>query len=117
LAVIAIARLTFANMAADSGVLLGITLVRSSFAIGFFSSGRGRTNVRRMAPRRDSLSIATWNLPFCNLAVSHNSSSARATLAAARTVFTPKTNDRVREVEGDDRVVLDNQHIGGEGSQ
>src|SRR5438309_8602589 len=34
-AVIAIARLTFADMAADSGVLLGINLVRSSFAIRF----------------------------------------------------------------------------------
>src|SRR5260370_16448628 len=36
LAVIAIARLTFANMAADSGVLLGIISVRSSFAIRCF---------------------------------------------------------------------------------
>jgi hypothetical protein len=36
LAVIAIARLTFANMAADSGVLPGIILVRSSFAIRYF---------------------------------------------------------------------------------
>jgi hypothetical protein len=38
-AVIAIARLTFADMAADSGVLLGIILVRSSFAIRYFSPG------------------------------------------------------------------------------
>src|SRR5580692_10605903 len=36
LAVIAMARLTLANMAADSGVLLGIILVRSSFAIRYF---------------------------------------------------------------------------------
>src|SRR6202011_5388889 len=50
LAVIAIARLTFANMAADSGVLLGIILVRSSFAIRYFSSERGRTDVRRATP-------------------------------------------------------------------
>jgi hypothetical protein len=35
-AVIAIARLTFADMAADSGVLLGIILVRSSFVIRYF---------------------------------------------------------------------------------
>jgi len=33
LAVIAIARLTLANMAADSGVLRGIIFVQSSFAI------------------------------------------------------------------------------------
>jgi hypothetical protein len=32
-AVIAIARLTFADMAADSGVLLGMILVRSSLAM------------------------------------------------------------------------------------
>jgi len=38
LAVIAIARLTFANMPADSGVLLGIILVRSSFAIRYSAS-------------------------------------------------------------------------------
>jgi hypothetical protein len=38
-AVIAIARLTFADMAADSGVLLGIILVRSSFAIRYFPAG------------------------------------------------------------------------------
>jgi len=34
----AIARLTLADMAADSGVLLGIILVRSSFAIRYFPS-------------------------------------------------------------------------------
>jgi hypothetical protein len=39
LAVIAIARLTFADMAADSGVLLGIILVRSSFAIRYLPPG------------------------------------------------------------------------------
>jgi hypothetical protein len=39
-AVIAIARLTFADMAADSGVLLGIILVRSSFAIRYFLQER-----------------------------------------------------------------------------
>jgi hypothetical protein len=33
------ARLTLANMAADSGVLRGIILVRSSFAIGYFAPG------------------------------------------------------------------------------
>src|SRR6266404_7134516 len=38
LAVIAIARLTFANMPPDSGVLLGIILVRSSFAIRYSAS-------------------------------------------------------------------------------
>jgi hypothetical protein len=38
-AVIAIARLTFADMAADSGVLLGITLVRSLFAIRYYPLG------------------------------------------------------------------------------
>jgi len=38
LAVIAIARLTFANMAADSGVLLGIILVRTSSTIRQFDS-------------------------------------------------------------------------------
>jgi hypothetical protein len=35
--VIAIARFTLANMSSDSGVLLGIILVRSSFAITYFS--------------------------------------------------------------------------------
>jgi len=45
--VIAIARLTFANMVADSDVLLGIILVRSSFAIRYFSS---RYAVTRACP-------------------------------------------------------------------
>src|ERR1700745_3729209 len=53
LAVIAIARLTPANMAADSGVLLGIILLRSSFAISYLprvavARGFRRTNA---APR------------------------------------------------------------------
>jgi hypothetical protein len=39
LAVIAIARLTLASISADSGVLLGIILVRSSFAIRYFPPG------------------------------------------------------------------------------
>ena len=39
-AVIAIARLTFANMAADSGVLLRMILVRSSFGIGYWLGSR-----------------------------------------------------------------------------
>jgi hypothetical protein len=39
LAVIAIARLMFADMAADSGVLPEIILMRSSFAIGYFPPG------------------------------------------------------------------------------
>src|ERR1700760_3695117 len=38
-AVIAIARLTFADMAADSGVLPGIIVVRASFAIRDFPQG------------------------------------------------------------------------------
>src|SRR5437016_1390019 len=53
LAVIAIARLTFANMAADSGVLQGIYLGAIIIRHSLFSSERGRTNVPRMtdAPR------------------------------------------------------------------
>jgi hypothetical protein len=39
--VIAMARLTFADMAADSGVLLAIVRVRSSFAIRRFPSSAG----------------------------------------------------------------------------
>jgi hypothetical protein len=49
LAVIAIARLTLADIAADSGVLLAIILVRSSFAIRYFppTSGSFRPLSRR----------------------------------------------------------------------
>src|ERR1700678_350370 len=42
LAVIAIARLTLAATAADSGVRLGIIVVRSSFAIRYFPPSRGK---------------------------------------------------------------------------
>src|SRR5438105_7280324 len=76
-AVIAIARLTFADMAADSGVLLGINLVRSSFAIRFPLGARspGPPQRRRAAadqavsevaigqhgpPRADGLNGRKW---------------------------------------------------------
>src|SRR5579872_405229 len=49
LAVIAIARLTLATMAADSGVLLGIILARSSFAIRYFPLGADGRRFGRFA--------------------------------------------------------------------
>jgi hypothetical protein len=59
LAVIAIARLTFANMAADSGVLLKIVLATLSFGISYFSwvglSKRFGARIRRW----DSVNVAT----------------------------------------------------------
>src|SRR5438067_641341 len=58
LAVIAIARLTFATMAADSGVLPGIIRVRSSFGIGYFPSGAVERTLGAWRPRRDPPSIA-----------------------------------------------------------
>src|SRR3981081_101034 len=73
LAVIAIARLTFANMAADSGVLLGIILAPSSFAIHYFPPSAVERTFGASRPRRDSLDIAAWNPPICNLAVLRNS--------------------------------------------
>ena len=39
--------------------------------------------------------------------------SAFATLAAVRTVFTPKPKMRVLEIERDDRIVLDDQDVVG----
>jgi hypothetical protein len=56
-AVIAIARLTFADMAADSGVLLAIILMRSSFVIRYFPPSGVERRFGAGRPRRDSLSI------------------------------------------------------------
>jgi len=56
--VIAIARLTLSNTAADSGVRLEIILVLSSFGIRSFLGLRLNLCFGARRPRRDSLSIA-----------------------------------------------------------